>query len=268
MKFSTVFNLALVVITSLSLFACGGGGGGGGGTALTADKMTAVTPVLINGTTTISFNFGTSVADGTLVTFTATPATAVLSNKTNVASGIATVDVTSPAQSNVVVTASITGVTGTKTVQFIPQPNRVVVHVATTKTITDLAILTFGLKTNPTVVSPYTSYALATGYTSFNNSLLAPGGDLYSWYVYDFNLNTTPSTNIMALTFTPGASAGIPFFEIFMPLSNPTNLSFNKYTKVTADPATDTLSATTNLVAADFVITTDYYLGATLLATK
>jgi hypothetical protein len=272
MKFSTVISMTLVAITSLSLFACGGGGGGGGPSSatLTADKMSAVTPVLINGTTTITFNFGASVPDGTAVTYTASPSSAVLSNKTNIASGIATVDLTSPIQSDVSVTASIAGVTGSKTVQFIPQPDRAVVHVATTKTITDLSILTFGLRNNLGTNCPYTSFTAApdyTGYTASNSMFFVPGNDVYQWQILTFGFNVTPSKNLLELTFTPASAAGVPFFEVFQYPNNPQDLSFNKYMKVTSDPATDT-QTTTNLVVTDFVITTDYYLGATLLATK
>lgn len=272
MRLSIFIKLSLVAIASLTLFACGGGGGGGGTpiATLAADKMTAVTPVLINGTTTISFNFGIAVPDGTVVTYTVTPSTAILSNKTNTIGGIATVDVTAPVQANVVVTASIAGVMGSKTVQFIPQPDRVVVHVATTKTVTDLSILSFGLRNQLGANCPYTSFTPAAGYTTYDSSnsfFLLPGSDLYQWQILIFGLNVTSSTNLMELTFTPTVSAGIPFFVIFTPGNLATNLSYNKYTKTTADPATDTQS-TTNLVAADFVLTTDYYLGATLLATK
>jgi hypothetical protein len=270
MKFSTIIRLTLVAIASLSLFACGGGGGGGTSTTtLTADKITAVTPVLINGTTTVTFDFGALVADGTVVTYTVSPASAVLSNKTNVTGGKATVDVTSSTQANVTVTASIPGVIGSTIVQFIPQPDRVVVHVATTRTITDLSILTFGLSNNLGANCPYTSFTPAAGYTGYNSSnsqFFEAGNDVYQWEILVFGLNVTPSKNLLDMTFTPAVSAGIPFFTVFQYPGNPQDLSFNKYLKVTADPATDTQS-TTLLAPADFVLTTDYYLGASLLAT-
>ncbi len=272
MKFSTTIGLALVLITSLFLFACGGGGSSTPTPttptipSLTADKMTAVTPVLNGGTTTISYNFGTSVADGTVVTYTVSPSSAVLSGKSNVTGGIATVVVTNAAQANVTVTASIAGATGSKLVQFIPQPDKVVVHVATTKTISNLAILTFGLRTNPTIDCPYTSTTLAPGYTGFNSnsSFLPAGGDLYSLFIFTVGFNTTPSTNFQEMTFTPAVSAGIPFFEVFQVPNNPQDLSFDAYT----NPADLNIMSSTNLAPADFVLTTGYYLGTTLLATN
>lgn len=238
---------------------------------LSSDKMTAVTPILMGGSTTISFNFGTSVANGTVVTYTTSPASAVLSNKTNVTNGIATVYVTSPTQSIIFVTAKIEGASGTKKVQFIPQPDKVVVHVALTKTISDLSGLVFGLRNNLGVTCPYTSTTLATGYTNYNapnsSSFLTVGNDVYLWYIFQFGLNTIPSKNLLDMTFTPTAFAGIPFFVVFQYPNNPQDLSYYKYMRVTSDPGTDTQSAT-NIVSADFIITTDYYLGATLLATK
>lgn len=276
MRLSTLINLTLVAITSLTLFACGGGGGGGGGgaaatPALTADKMTAVSPVLIGGTTTITFNFGAAY-NGQPVTFTVSPASAALTNmSTVVTAGIATVTVTNPTQANVTVTANIPGYTGSKIIQFIPQPDKVVVHVALSKTVTDLYNLTFGLRNNNSLGWTYSTDAPAPGYTGFvfpNGIFFIAGNDVYHWDITTFGFNITPSVNIREVTFIPGASAGIPFFEIFQYLNNPQDLSYQKYLKTTNDPSTDTPSPVTPLTATDFVITTDYYLGTALLATN
>ena len=271
MKFSTFISLALVAITSLFLFACGGGGGAST-PALTADKMTGSTPVLNSGTTTITFDFGVANA-GKTVTFTATPAATLTPPSTVLdALGKASVVVSAaPSDVTVNVTASIAGYTGTKAVPFIKQPDKVVVHVALTKTITDLSILTFGLQNKDNLGWIYSANAPAPGYTNYeapNGTFFSVGNDVYQWQILVFGFNLTPLANIREITFTPGVSLGIPFFEIFQYINNPQDLSFIKYTKVTTSPATDTQSATTNLVAADFVITTDYYLGAVLLATK
>lgn len=261
MRFSTFIRLVLIAITSFSIFACGGGGGSST-PALTADKMTAVTPVLNGGTTTITFDFGAANA-GKAVTFTASSAATLVPPSTVLdSSGIASV-VVSAAPSNVTVnvTASIPGYTGTKAVQFIQQPDKVVVHVALTKTIADLEWLAFGLKSNLGADCTFTSYTPAPGYITYNDAskssfLAPPGTDFYSWAVYVSGLNVSPSTNLLELTLTPAASSGIPYFEIFAP-GNPGNLSYFTYSV-----------PTTNLATTDFVITTDYYLGTTLLATK
>lgn len=266
MKFSTFISLTLVVITSLSLFACGSGGGGfvGGATptpALTADKMTAVTPVVLNGgTTTITFDFGAANA-GKTVTFTASPSATLTPPSTVLDSlGKASVIVSAaPSDVTVNVTASIHGYTGTKAVPFIKQPDKVVVHVALTKTITDLEWLAFGLQND--LAWTYASYTPAPGYISYNDitksTLLDGGSNFYSWAILVPGLNVAPSTNLLEMTFTPAASAGIPFFEIFTPLGNPGNLSYFTYSLPTI-----------NLATTDFVIKTDYYLGAALLATN
>jgi len=268
MRFSTFISLTTIAITSLFLFACGGGGGAST-PALTASQITADSPVLNGGTSTIDFAFGASY-DGKPVTFTVSPASAVLTSPSPVVSGgTASVTVSYPATANVTVTASIPGYTGTKTVQFIPQPDRVVVHVATTRTVNDLAILTFGLQNTMGANCPYTSYTPApayTGYTAVNSAFFSPGNDVFQWQILVFGLNITPSAKLLEMTFTP-ASAGIPYFNVFQYPNNPQDLSFSKYTKVTTDPATDT-QTTTNLTTTDFVISTDYYLGTALLATK
>lgn len=260
----------MIAITSLFLFACGGGGGGSSTPTLTADKMTGNTPVLNGGSTTITFDFGVANA-GKTVTFSSSPAATLTPTTTTLdANGKASVVVSgAPSNSTVNVTASIAGYVGTKAIQFIQQPDKVVIHVATTKTITDMSILTFGLRNNLGADWTYASFAPASGYTAYtvsNSAFLAPGNDLYQWQILIFGFNTTPSTNLMELTFT-SVAVGIPYFEIFMPLSDPNNLSYYKYAKATADPATDTQTQT-NLATTDFVIVTDYYLGTTLLATK
>ena len=207
------------------------------------------------------------------VTFTASPAATLTPSTTTLdSSGKASVVVSAaPSNATVNVTASIAGLIGTKTIQFIQQPDKVVVHVAITKTLTDLAILSFGLENSMGANCTYTSKTAAPGYTGFtdsNTSFLSPvGSNLYTWFIYVFGLNTTTSANLLELTFTP-AAAGIPYFDIFIPASTASNLSYSKYTRITNDPTTDTISAVTNLATTDFVIVTDYYLGATLLATK
>ena len=274
MKFSKLIGLTMIAITSIFLFACGGGGGGGSSTpALTADKMTGNTPVLNGASTTLTFDFGVANA-GKTVTFSASPAATLTPTTTTLdSSGKASV-VVSAAPSNVTVnvTASIAGYIGTKAVQFIQQPDKVVVSVATTKTIADLYTLAFGLRNQLGANFPYASAAFTSNYSSFsttNSPPIAPAtNDVYFLGVFIFGFNITPSVNILDMTFGPGLVTGIPYFEVFQALNNPQDLSFARYTKVNPDPALDTPSVTTYLATTDFVITTKYYLGTTLLATK
>lgn len=268
MRFSTIIRLTLVVITTLSLFACGGGGTST--PALTADKMTAVTPVLIGGTTTISFNFGTSVANGTVVTYTVSPTSAVLSNKTNVTNGIATVDVSSATQQNISVTAGIPGYTGTKIVQFIPQPDKAVVHLATDQSVKNLYNLSFGLNNDLGTKFGFTSIAPFKNYSSYNNPVksatLAAGNDVYSWFIYVLGLNVTPKNAVLDITFTKDptfTSPGIPNFSVFQFPGNPQDLSFRNYSGTFPNP-----SAQKNLTPSNFILSTDYYLGSAFLATR
>lgn len=270
MRFSTFISLTLVAITSLSLFACGGGGGSST-PALTADKMTAVTPVLNGGTTTIAFDFGVANG-GKIVTFTATPSATLTPPSTVLDSfGKASVVVSAaPPDVTVNVTASIPGYTGTKAVQFIKQPDTVIVHVATDKTIKNLYNLTFGL--NHDLGTKFVSGSITPfkNYSSYNNvaksNTIAAGNDVYSWFIYVLGLNVAPSNAVLDITFTKDpafASPGVPGFSVFQFPGNPQDLSFRNYSGTFPNS-----SAQKNLTPSNFILSIDYYLGNILLATK
>lgn len=267
MKFSTFTSLGIIVIISLFLFACGGGGGGGAAPTptLTADKMTGNTPVLNGGTTTLTFDFG-AVNAGKTVTFTSTPAATLTPPSTVLDSlGKASVVVSAaPSDVTVNVTASITGLTGTKAVPFIKQPDKVVVQVKTDQTISNLSALSFGLQND--LVANFADPTTTPNplYNSFGTSTLyVPGAQTYLWNVNVVGLNTNPLDYLFDLTFIPSvASAGVPHFKVYAATSSPDALA-----AVSTD-ATGNVFTTKALATTNFIISAKYYLGATLLATN
>ncbi len=282
MKSKSYVSLALVAASTLVISACGGGGGSsGGGTPIIPVTVSANSPVLVNYSTTVSADFSGKLTDGTKVTFSASPATAALTAQTPVTGGIASVRVKSPVQSNVTVSVSSGAYAGSKLIQFIPQPDKAVVHVALNRNISNLATLSVIVKgdlgsifTSPTypVASPATSYA-ASVIEGTNSFFLSPIGlDVYNWLLLKLGINAVSAKPLMDVTFArdPSATtAGIPVFSVEASLSNPERLSFNRYSSPNflPTPVPNPLPAV-NLATTDYVLTTDYYLGANLLATK
>jgi len=269
MKFSTFTSLGMIVITSLFLFACGGGGGGGGAAptpTLAADKMTGDTPVLNGGTTTLTFDFGAANA-GKTVTFTSAPAATLTPPSTTLDSfGKASVVVSAaPSDVTVYVTASITGLTGTKAVPFIKQPDKVVVQVKTDQTISNLAALSFGLQNDQVANFADPTTTPNPLYNSFGTSTLYdPFTQTHVWNVTVAGLNTNPQTYLFDLTFIPSvASAGVPHFKVYA--FNPSLQSSLAY--VSTDSIGNLLPMVP-LATTNFMISAKYYLGTTLLASN
>lgn len=268
MKFLSFVSLTLVAGVFLSLSACGGGGSST--PALTADKITAATPVLIDGTTTITYDFGV-LNDGKAVTFTVTPADAVLTNASVLVSGgTAHVTVTYPLRQAVTVTARIPGYVGVKTVQFIPQPDKAVVHLATDKTVSNLYNLTFGLNNDLGSAFVFSAIAPFKNYSSYTDpaksTAFDAGNDVYSWFISVLGLNVAPNNAVLDVSFMKDAALttpGIPTFSVFQYPGNPQDLSYRNYSGAFPDP-----SAQKNLTPSNFILSVDYYLGTDLLATK
>lgn len=281
MKFSIFTRLILVAVISFSLFACGGGGGGGAAApapaapttvTLTADKMTAVTPILNGGSTTITFNFGAPNA-GKTVTFTASPAATLTPPSTVLDNlGKAFVGVSAaPSNATINVTASIAGYTGTKAVQFIQQPNKVEVQIATDQTITNLTLLTFGLRSE--LGNNFVYNGTYTAITSLANTLpvLFSPQSPYIWFVNSLGLNVSPTgaspaTVLFNMTFDPDplvVSAGVPHFEIYAATNDPQSLSAT-YT----DVANGNALIIKPLLPTNLSITTKYILNGNTLATN
>ncbi len=272
MKSRSYGSLALVALCSLLVSACGGGGGG----SPTPVTLSAVTPVLVNYSTTVFANFsGTTVTNGTAVVFAAS-SPGVLTANTPVTNRIASVRVKSAARSAVTVSVSSSNYAGSKVLNFIPQPDKAVVHVALNRSLSNLATLNAIVKsdlgaifTSPTSPAVTPSAAYTAQVDSSNSFTFAPGQDVYSWILLKLGINVTSGQSLMDITFTrdPAATtAGIPFFSVVANVSNPGRLSFNRYSSPTYLPPN--AAPAVNLTPNDYRLSTDYYLGSELLTTN
>ena len=300
MKFTAYVGMALITAATLALTACGGGGGGGGfflpgspAPAPAAIPVTAKSPVLTNYSTTVFANFsGTSVSNGTNVTFSIAAfksyssnggGAAALTAQTPVASSAAgkqraTVRVKSNVRSDVTVAVASGTLKGSKVINFIPQPDKAVVHVATNRNISNLAAFAvtvvnslgsaFTSPTTPTVEPSSTYKPLVINGT--NSFTAAPGSDVYNWLLELFGINAVSGKSLIDITFAKDPTAtlpGIPTFAVVATPSFPERLSFNNYTSLTGTPPAGA-SSYRYLNVTDYTLVTDYYLGTTLLATQ
>jgi hypothetical protein len=302
MKLTAYVGMALITAATLALTACGGGGGGGGAFFLpggspapapSAIPVTAKSPVLTNYSTTVFANFsGTTVSNGTNVTFSIAAfksyssnggGAAALTAQTPVASSAAgkqraTVRVKSNVRSDVTVAVASGTLTGSKMVKFIPQPDKAVVHVATKKNISNLSTFSVIVSnsvgtafTSPAAPAPTPSAAYLPQVTDGVNSFTAaPGFDVYTWLLLKFGINTVSGNSVLDVTFMKDPAAtlpGVPLFTVVPDLANPQRLSFTNYTSTAGIPPAGA-SSYKFLNASDYTLLTDYYLGATLLATQ
>lgn len=290
MKFISYVKVSLAVALPIALAGCGGGGGGSG-TPVIPVAVTANSPVLTNYSTTVFANFsGTSVADGTAVNFAIAAfksfpsnggGSAELTAETRVTSGLggkqrASVRVKSNIHSDVTVAVTSGNYAGNKTIQFIPQPDKAVVHVALDRNVSNLAALSvivkndlgsvFTVPTAPTV-APFKSY---TSIARDNSFITNAGQDVFAWLLLKLGVNAVATKPLLDITFTRDPIAtvsGIPVFAVEADLVNPQRLSFNNYTSSNVTPPSG-VSAENLLAVRDYLLTVDYYLGNVLLATK
>jgi len=226
----------IVLLGAAALTGCGGGGGGGDSAdpnaAATIDMTASKNVALANGSDAVTIQAavkkadGSSVADGTIVTFSV--ATATLSAPTAATtSGTASVSVSCPAVSganNFMATVSAAAGSATKSrdVKFINQPSSVDVSIRFDTAVTNLAALQF--KLNNTAGASFdnntqsniarinnaaagtTSISLAAGFNAAANSLTIALANANG-----FNTGTTP---IIKATYAVALGAGLPTFSI------------------------------------------------------
>jgi len=173
--------IVMLAALSLLLAACHSSSDNGGTApnivTMTANKSIAlangndiVSAETITLTALVTDAAGTPLA-GQTISFVMTAGTGSLVNAsaTTNASGIATVQlmrdpITPPAtREDITVTATAAGASGAKTVRFINLPASAAIQVALTRTVTDIAILTFDLVSAPTPTPPTFLTLSATG---------------------------------------------------------------------------------------------------------
>jgi len=259
---SRKFISLIAILTLSALYACGGGGGGGGAdpnapaaVSLAASKTVALAnssdAVTVNATVTKAD--GTSVADGTVVTFSAPGSAGALSAATAVCTGgMAAVTLTHPSISvdnvSVVITAESGGVLGAKGVKFINQPASVEVSIAINKAVASVALLEFNLKNTPGAsfnnADPQRIFAIGDAANSLvTGNFLATANSNTIGLVNATGFNPGVGTPIIRATYAVAAGSGMPTFSV------------DATTPIVAkDP--QSIAIAPQLTSADMVITT------------
>jgi hypothetical protein len=198
---------------------------------VTADKRIA----LANGSENITLtalvtNVSGSALAGKTISFAITSGTGTLQNAgaTTSASGNATVQVNrgpiSPlTKEDVIVTATADGISGSKTVRFINLPASAAIEVALTKTVTDLAILTFDIVSAPTQTPPIFLQLAAIGAADTPPFINGVTTQTFQLAAFTFSLmtsenpgiTTTPNSPIVGLTYNIDSTIQeLPIFSV------------------------------------------------------
>ena len=222
----------MVIIATAALTGCGGGGGGGAdpNAPATIDMTASKTVALANGSDAVTIQAavkkadGSSVADGTIVTFSVATATLTATSAATT-NGTASVSVTCAPVSGAnnfmaTVLAAAGGATGSRDVKFISQPTSVDVSVSFDTAVTDLAALQFILKNtagasfdnNTQLVSRINN--AAAGSTSIIFAGFNAGAGSLTIGLANPNGFDTGTTPIIKATFAVTAGAGLPTFSI------------------------------------------------------
>lgn len=271
MKSRFVISLAMVAGMTYALFGCGGGGGGA--PAPPAIPVTAASPVLVNYSTTVFANFsGTTVSNGTPVTFaikTFTPYSSTgnprFTSQTPVQNRVATARLHSNVRSDITVTATAGGFVGTSNVvNFIPQPDKVVAHIAINRSVTNFAALTLGML-NFNAGATFDNYSVTNALSSGFAMSIADPANLFNYAAWFVNpstgTNVATGVTILDMKFRPTAPTvtGIP--DIRIKDHTDSLLTFSVW-------STATQPSTRNLTAIDYKVTTDYFRGSLKVLTK
>ena len=278
MRSGILIKLALVALFCMTFCGCGGGGGG---PATTPIALTTTSPVLVNYSTTVFANYsGTTVSDATSVTFAIVgfksyssngAGTASLSAQTKVTSSSggkhrASVRVKSNVNSDVTVSSSSGNYAGSTVINFIPQPDKAVVHIGLKKNVRNLAHLALGVRSeNLPNAFTFSSIAPFKNFSTYgkvgNGTLLAAGSDIYAWDILILGANITSGDTLLDLTLQE-AAPGIPVFSVYR--NNPSALLYKNY----SGNSINTLGADVPLATTDFTLSTEYYRGTTLLSPR